>query len=236
MRNTVPGWRLWRAWSFLFALPSIPRAEALSSKGFFFTGEGVGVVIRSVGVNDLVKTAFWLGCLRLYLLQSSDTRLSESQAEAEELNQSQSLGTCVIGLFFPFSLGLRQSGLHWIVSARIIRGVGRKWKRSDSSDSDSVILMTLNTTGIFDFHKVMSALTTSLTIPTPTPTPCLVKTSVKPECPPINLTKLPGTGTLTAIARRTAHYLRYSMLIHHYPGYHTIPFSITSHLVSSLAL
>ena len=126
MRNTVPGWRPWRAWSFLFALPSIPRAEALSSKGFFFTGEGVGVVIRSVGVDDLVKTAFWFGRLRLYLLQSSDTRLSESQAEAEELNQSQSLGTCVIGLSFPFSLGLRQSGLHWIVSARIIRGVGRK--------------------------------------------------------------------------------------------------------------
>ena len=142
------------------------------------------------------------------------------------------------GLSFPFSLGLRQSGLHWIVSARIIRGVGRKWKRSDSSDSDSVILMTLNTTGIFDFHKVMTALTTSLTIPTPTPTPSLVKTSVKPECLPINLTKLPGTGTLTAIARRTAHYLLMgcSMLIHHYPGYHTIPFSLTSHLVSSLAL
>ena len=92
----------------------------------------------------------------------------------------------MIALSFPFSLGLRQSGLHWIVSARIIRGVGRKWKRSDSSDSDSVILMTLNTTGIFDFHKVMSALTTSLTIPTPTPS--LVKTSVKPECLPINLT------------------------------------------------
>ena len=160
--------------------------------------------------------------------------MSESQAEAEELNQSQSLGTCVTGLSFPFSLGLRQSGLHWIVRARIIRGVGRKWKRSDSSDSDSVILMTLNTTGIFDFHKVMSALTTSLTIPTPTPS--LVKTSVKPECLPINLTKLPGTGTLTAIARRTAHYLRHSMLLHRYPGYHTIPFSITSHLVSSLAL
>ena len=130
----------------------------------------------------------------------------------------------------PFPLGLRQSGLHWIVSARIITGVGRKWKRSDSLDSDSVMLMTLNTTEIFDFHKVMSALTTPLTIPTPTPS--LVKTSVKPECLPINLTKLPGTGTLTAIARRTAHYLRYSMLIHQYPAYHTIPFIITSHLVS----
>ena len=37
--------------------------------------------------------------------------------------------------------------------------VGRKWKRSDSSDSDSVSLMTPLTTPIFDFHKVISALT-----------------------------------------------------------------------------
>jgi len=107
-------------------------------------------------------------------------------------------------------------------------------ERSDSSDSDSVVLMTLLTTAIFDFHKVISALTTPPTIPTPTPS--LVKTSVKPECLQINLRKLPGTETLTAIARRPAHYVWYSMLIHHYPGYHTIPFSITSHLVSSLAV
>ena len=33
-------------------------------------------------------------------------------------------------------------------------GVGRKWKRSDSSDSDSVALMTPLTTPIFDFHQV----------------------------------------------------------------------------------
>ena len=31
-------------------------------------------------------------------------------------------------------------------------GVGRKWKRSDSSDSDSVALMIPLTTPIFDFH------------------------------------------------------------------------------------
>ena len=34
----------------------------------------------------------------------------------------------------------------------IITGVGRKWKRFDSSDSDSVALMTLLTTLLFDFH------------------------------------------------------------------------------------
>ena len=81
------------------------------------------------------------------------TRLSESEAEAEELNQSQSVGTStVIGLPFGFCFRLRQSGFHLIVSDGIVSGVGRKWKRSDSSDSDSVELMTPLTTPIFDFH------------------------------------------------------------------------------------
>ena len=57
----------------------------------------------------------------------------------------------------------------------VVRGVGRKWKRSDSSDSDSVALMTLLTTLMFYFHTVINALTTQLT--TPTPTPSLEKTS-----------------------------------------------------------
>ena len=39
--------------------------------------------------------------------------------------------------------------------------------------------MTLLTTPIFDFHLVISVLTTSLTTPTPTPTLSLVKTSLK---------------------------------------------------------
>ena len=45
----------------------------------------------------------------------------------------------------------------------------KKWKRSDSSYSDSVELMTLLTTMIFDFHQVMRSLMT--------PTPSPVKTS-----------------------------------------------------------
>ena len=61
------------------------------------------------------------------------------------------------------------------VSDGVVSGVGRKWKRSDSSDSDSVALMTPLTTPIFDFHLVISALTTPLT----TLTPSLVKTSLK---------------------------------------------------------
>ena len=65
-----------------------------------FTSDGVGVgvrvVIRSVELYDLVKTGWSL-----------------SQAEAEEVNQSQSVGTCiVIGLSFRFCFRLRQSGFH----------------------------------------------------------------------------------------------------------------------------
>ena len=52
-------------------------------------------------------------------LTTPSFRLSESQAEAAKLGQSQSMGTCVvIGLFFRFCLGLRQSGLHWIVRTK----------------------------------------------------------------------------------------------------------------------
>ena len=47
---------------------------------------------------------------------------------------------------------LRQSSFHWIISVGVISGIGRKWNRSDSSDSDSVELMTPLATPIFDFH------------------------------------------------------------------------------------
>ena len=83
-----------------------------------------------------------------------------------------------------FWFRIRQSGFQLIVIDGVISGVGRKWKRSDSSDSDSVALRTPLTTPSFDFHKVLCALTTPLTIPTPTPTPSsfkglwLVKTSL----------------------------------------------------------
>ena len=68
---------------------------------------------------DLVKTAFRFR-LRLRRLRSAydlvKTRLSESEAEAEEPNQLQSVGTCiVIGLPFYFCFQLRQSGFHQII-------------------------------------------------------------------------------------------------------------------------
>ena len=51
------------------------------------------------------------------------------------------------------------------VSKGVVSGVARKWKRLDSSDSDSVALMTPLTTLNFDSHWIISALTTSLTTP-----------------------------------------------------------------------
>ena len=39
-----------------------------------------------------------------------------------------------------------------VISVGDISGIGRNWNRSDSSDSDSVELMTPFMTPIFDFH------------------------------------------------------------------------------------
>ena len=69
-----------------------------------------------------------------------------------------------------FSLDHKQN-----VSARVVIGVERKWKCSDSSDSGSIVLMTALTTLIFDFHKIISALTIAFT----TSTPSLVKASLE---------------------------------------------------------
>ena len=90
----------------------------------------------------------------------------------------------MIGLSFRFCFRLRQSSFHKIVSDGIVSGVGRKWKRSDSSDSDSVERNDSATPPIFEIHYVISALATPLTTPltTPTPTPSPVKASLKCAC------------------------------------------------------
>ena len=98
--------------------------------------------------NQNVPLFFRL-CLPLCRLRSAydlvKTRLSESGAEAKELNQSQSVGACtMISLSFRFCFRLRQSGFR--------KRSRKKWKRSDSSDYDSVALMIPPTTPIFDFH------------------------------------------------------------------------------------
>ena len=67
-----------------------------------FTSDGVGVIIRNVKLHHLVKT----DCDSPFdsvIYDQVKTGSSESQAEEEELNQSQSVGTCiVIGLCFRF--------------------------------------------------------------------------------------------------------------------------------------
>ena len=118
-----------------------------------FTSDGVAVevVIRSVELYDLVKQRSDSAYDSLVYDQVK-TRLSESEAEAEELNQTQSVETCiVIGLSFPFCFRLRQYGFYYIVSDGVISGVGKNGN-VDSSDADSIAVMTLLTTPIFDFH------------------------------------------------------------------------------------
>ena len=101
-----------------------------------FTGNGVRfrIVIRSVELNELVKTAFWFFLLRL--------RLRCLQTSANWVVTWE----CALWLVYP-SVSASDSG---------VSGVGRKWKRSDSSESDSVALMTPLTSQIFLFslgHK-----------------------------------------------------------------------------------
>ena len=94
------------------------------------------------------------------------TKLLESQLKAEELNQSQSVGTCiVIRLFNRLLLRLRLPGFHQIVSNCVIRGFGRNVLISSSS-----ALMTLFTSSSFVFDWVISVLRLSQT-------PSLGKTS-----------------------------------------------------------
>ena len=103
---------------------------------------------------DLVKTAFLFRFRSAYDLVK--TRLSESGAEAEELNQSQSVGTCaVIGVQLRLLL---LTPTIWLsldhnrnVSDGVVSGVGRNGNGLILVTSD-VALMTPLTTPIFDFH------------------------------------------------------------------------------------
>ena len=69
---------------------------------------------RSRSCYDPMKTAFGFCWFRLrFAYDLVKTRLSESEAEPEELSQSQSMGTyIVIGFSFHFCFRLRQSGFH----------------------------------------------------------------------------------------------------------------------------
>ena len=119
----------------------------------------VGVAIRSVEWCDLVKIkptdSEAEHCIRLWLrrLQSSENGIVGVASRSGRVNHSQCpIRGLVIGWVFRFCLRLWQSSFHWIISDGVISGIGRKWKRSDSSDSDSIELMTPLTTPFFDFH------------------------------------------------------------------------------------
>ena len=96
------------------------QCNILHIKGWFSPASRSRSSNQKRRAYDLVKTAFRF-CSRLRRLRSAydlvKTRLSESEAEAEEPNQSQNVGTCiVIALSFRFCFRLQQSGFHWIIS------------------------------------------------------------------------------------------------------------------------
>ena len=143
---------------------------------------GVGVVIRRVELYDLVQTPFWFFWFRLRLrrLRSSEDWVVGVANKSGRTKPITKRGNVHCDWFIlPLLLPTPTIGFHEIISGRgVFSGVGRNWKRSDSSDSDSVALMISLATSIFDFRWVISVLTTPRTTPTPTPTPSLVKTSL----------------------------------------------------------
>ena len=77
---------------------------------FNSVGVGVGVVIRSVELNDLVKTASGSAYDSVEYDQVKTGSSELKQEETEELSQSQIVGTCfVIGLSFRYCFRLRFS-------------------------------------------------------------------------------------------------------------------------------
>ena len=67
--------------------------------------------------------------------------------------------------FFHLCLRLRQSESHYIVDNGATSGVGRKQKRSDKCDSDSVEVLAPIKTLIFTFRSVISAVAKCFQLP-----------------------------------------------------------------------
>ena len=78
------------------------------------------------------------------------TTLSESQEDRSgRINQWQcSIPGLAIGWFFRFCFRLQQPSFPWIISEGALKRNRKRWKRSDSSEFDSVELMTPLTTPI----------------------------------------------------------------------------------------
>ena len=122
-----------------------------------------GVVIRGVELYDLVKIDFWFS-LRLRRLRSSENWVVEVESRG--------------GRSKPIT---RRGNVSYASSSDsdnlVINGVRRKWKPSDSSDSDVVASrLCLRLRSLIFTDTVISALITLLG--TPRPTQSLVKTSL----------------------------------------------------------
>ena len=122
-----------------------------------------GVVIRGVELYDLVKIEFWFS-LRLRRLRSSENWVVEVESRG--------------GRSKPIT---RRDNVSYASPSDsdnlVINGVRRKWKPSDSSDSDVVASrLCLRLRSLIFNDTVISALITLLG--TPTPTQSLVKTSL----------------------------------------------------------
>ena len=87
----------------------------------------------------------------------------------------------MIGLFLRYtelSTPSSYCSFHWITRDGVINGNGRKWKRSNSCDIDSVELMTPLTTLIFNFHRVVIISALTIPITTQNSIPSLLKTTI----------------------------------------------------------
>ena len=100
--------------------------------GFHSDGVVVGVAIRSVEWYDLVKiksteseAEHWF-CLWLHRLWSSENCIVRVASRSGRINQWQcSILGLAIGWFFCLCFRLRQPSFHWIISDRVVNGIGR---------------------------------------------------------------------------------------------------------------
>ena len=125
--------------------------HSMVDKGLFFTRDGVGV-----GVPITTPSLSF----RLWSSEHQIVGVGSRSRRTKPITKRGSVHCdwLILPLLLPtpaiwFSLDHKRN-----VSDGVVSGVGRKWKRSDSYDSDSVALMTPLTTPIFDFHSVISAL------------------------------------------------------------------------------
>ena len=109
-------------------LSSVPRYYEIRKLRLVVTSDWIGVVIviRSVERYDLMKTAFLCG-LWLRRLCCSETRLSKSQGEAEELNRLQRVQKW---FWFFFSLLLPMPTKEFSLGCK--RYCGNRWQKKST--------------------------------------------------------------------------------------------------------